>query len=229
MTGHVTTRALGAAALAVAALPACAALVVHDNSAQTFTWTRGTIPIVGQTFWGAILDPTLPAAAQTGAPVDHGFAWLAYDPVTSTQFVAEDIVAYDDGQNPVDGRVARSPDYIWVGPYDVYPAKVFPLGQQVGAAEDWREGAPMGWSEGFAVGQAWFLGEDAHVGIRFTLPTGTHYGWIRLKLVPGISPNGHYQPIAWAYETTPGAPALVPAPAAWLALGIAGMARRRRR
>jgi hypothetical protein len=218
--------------VALVAAPAGAALVVHDNAGLAFTWTRGTYPIVGPTIWGAILDPTLPAAAQTGAPVSHGFAWMSFDPITSTQFIPETIGGYGDLPDPAAGHIARSPSSIFAGPQqeEVFPPKAFEPGQSVGGSEDWRQDVGMGYSLGFQVGQGWFLGDEGHVGIRFTLASETHYGWIRLKLVPGIGQAGHYQPVAWAYETTPGTPALVPAPAAGLlglAMAAAGARRRR--
>ncbi|MEZ6232626.1 MAG: hypothetical protein R3B68_00400 [Phycisphaerales bacterium] len=211
--------------LGVLAGSAPAALVFHDNSDLTFTWSRSVLPVLGPIVDGRVLDPTLPAAQQTGAVVDHAFRWLGYEPVTSSEKYAEDLTGV-----AATSRVARSSQLITVGipSADFFPVETFPLGGSVGPAETWQSGA-MGYSDGFVSYQGAFLGSEAYAGIRFELAGAVHYGWIRLGLVASLGPAGHYEPTAWAYETTPGTPAqIIPAPACGL-FGLFLLAPRRRR
>lgn len=223
MPRHPSHTALAACTtLAACSIPAPAALIVHDNSALTFTWTRSVLPPSGPLFEGRALDPTLPAAQQSGVHMNHAFHWLGYEPTSSLQLLPEDLA----GVSPA-ARVARAPEPVPLLSENFYPAAAFAPGSLVGPGELWEAGA-MGYSEGFTT-RAWFLGPEATVGIRFSLAGSTHYGWITLGLQPGITPHGHYQPVAWAYESTPDTPALViPAPSCAL-LGLLALAPRRRR
>ena len=226
LAGRCSQAALAvSAALAASAGTASAALVFHDNSDLAFTWTRSVWPVTGPIVDGRVLDPTLPAAQQSGLPVDHALRWLGSDPIGSLDKYGENLSGYTAA-----ARVAQSPQLISVGfpSADFFPVQTFSLGESVGPAETWSGGA-MGYSEGFTPYRGAFLGSEAYAGIRFDLAGAVHYGWIKLRLQPGVGPAGHYQPTAWAYESTPDTPAqIIPAPACGLVGLLAFVPRRRR-
>jgi hypothetical protein len=118
-----------------------------------------------------------------------------------------------------------------------YPT-AFQPGQSVGSALFFSAnsaGAPnsfgtlvnSGGGGGPGVG-AWQGGMDGYLGVRFSVGGSSHFGWVHVVWSPGQSMLSIDRV---AYEDQVGVPALVPEPAplTLLALGAAGLARRRRR
>ncbi len=60
-----------------------------------------------------------------------------------------------------------------------------------------------------------WVGSSIIIGLEITEPDGVHYGWIEIQRLPGFDQNRidrcneQYRVIRYAYETTPGTPALV--------------------
>lgn len=67
--------------------------------------------------------------------------------------------------------------------------------------------------------------EAGYFGIRFTIDTGIHYGWVFLDNSWGSAGGGDIY--GWAYETTPGMPIMagaIPEPSALSLIGIGALA-----
>lgn len=105
----------------------------------------------------------------------------------------------------------------------------FSVGATVSGAVMFDTRAAYGSYTTFQAPRVFYTGLDLVFGVRFTLPDGVHYGWVYAH-----RPNdaNWYQPVVWAYESTPDTPALVTVPGApTFALAIASgflFARRRR-
>lgn len=198
---------------------ASATISVFDDADLSFKWEVGVPPFIPGTF----LDPTLPAAAQTGLTGPHSFGW-SHGLVTSSDM----IVSQDMSTRSGTGRVVRGTQTFTyttsAGPWTFTAMKTFNVGDSIGSGQDWQFVSSLG-AQGFSIGDQWFLGPAAYVGLQFNLADGTHYGWVHLTLE-----STGYQPSAWAYETLPNtAAAVVPAPGAQLMVAALGFAASRRK
>jgi hypothetical protein len=86
------------------------------------------------------------------------------------------------------------------------------------------------------LGRVRLLGQSPTIGFRVIMNGLPHYGWVELNHETGVANTGipleMYQPVRWAFETTPNTPIGVPIPspagAALLGVGAMGFALRRR-
>lgn len=69
-----------------------------------------------------------------------------------------------------------------------------------------------------------FMGQNAYLGVEFSIGNSTHYGWINLDIHDSY-PFGRIH--GWAYESTPGMPIMagaIPEPTTLSLIGIGAMA-----
>jgi hypothetical protein len=184
----MSTRAAGILAVVAAAalaVQAHAEAIRFDNPAgpEHFVWYGGTVE------HPIALEVTGSAASQTGAPTGDA-------PFLQANVADQDNVSGSNGRLEVGGY-----------------ADLFLLGVEEGAE------IPTGnlWGDfGLifhpALGSELTAGVDTYLGIRFSLDTQDHYGWIGVTPIWIADPGGSGQDVlaldafAWAYETQPGVP-----------------------
>jgi len=185
----------------------------------------------------SVLDPTLPAAAQTSQGLfERGFYHFAASGGGSDSPQGDGFFC---GANM---RLARSTTPIEVrngvgAVTTFFPTQVFAAGESVGNGPDYQETVITALFH--IAGDAFhapFLGQSAYMGFRLNLADGPHFGWVELDFRTGIFSSGGgtipmYQPIRWAYESQPNVPIAVPGPSVGgcLAVGALAVGLRRRR
>ena len=108
-----------------------------------------------------------------------------------------------------------------------------PGGASAGDFSMLASGYSIGAAGGFGPYRGWagLTDQSGHIGVKFTIGAGTHYGWMHASVDEG----GILTIFSWAYEDVPGesiaAGATIPEPGSLslLALGAAGLMTRRRR
>ena len=97
------------------------------------------------------------------------------------------------------------------GPVSAVPVRDVQPGQAVdGSLEFAAPGSDTKIGINFFGVQAWFVGYEFTVGLRFELPTGTHYGFATFSREPGVPWEADYRPIRWGYESEPDTAIVVP-------------------
>ncbi len=233
------TAFLAIHAASLFAVPVRAAVVIFDNSEATFVWLAQ-----GFDREGGGLNPTVSPTAQTVGNTDRQLFYGAFLGGGSTTVASDSIGALPQSsiQVAADPRV-----FVVDGPrpgqqtFFDRVAQVYGVGSTVGPsgmAQTFGTAVSTGYFSA-AGGRFNFLGQHAFIGFQVILDDGLpHYGWIELDYRVGplaSSPFDStvmmYQPVRWAYETSPNTPITVPAPAggAITLLAAAGLACRRRR
>ncbi|MGD9693109.1 MAG: hypothetical protein AB7G17_10000 [Phycisphaerales bacterium] len=190
-----------------------ASLVVFSNAGGEFAWSGSqAIPFDPFFIRGQGLDVTLPPS-QSGGATSLSTLYVWGNPVTSTELVATTFER--EGANV---RVAQGSTVNVMaggGQADFTLARVFDVGESVGASETWVSSTTAGFYS-FTTGDVPLLGTSAYVGVELSIAGLTHYGWIHLLWDPTvISGRSQYRATTWAYETDAGMPArVIPAPGA---------------
>lgn len=206
-------------------------LIVFDNPGMQFPWTYSVQLVSYQRGQG--LDITKPST-QSGAPTPWTLIYNLPTIPTSNGWLESRIGTEGSsfGNVRLDGAGVLQPFTIPNGQViSVRAMRLYQIGQSVGPVGQWE-------SQGTAAMRTLgathpLLGTGGFIGVELTISGAVHYGWIQLAwgIAPGWSFE-QYQPVIWAYEDSPGVPALViPGPAAavpLLALGAWAGARRRR-
>lgn len=192
-------------------LPAFAASVAHagliqfDNSALTYRWFLGGLD---QYF----LDITTDIAHQPGEFEPIRARSIIQDPRPSsgnltagqTSLVGQGAVTFAMGAD-----FDRGPAGILAAPAQVAP------GDFIGPSFTYASSVYVGHVQplmGFGVPESQVLTTSGFIGVRLELADGTHYGWVHI-IGTLAARSWTFDADRWAYETTPDAPALVPAPA----------------
>ncbi|MCC6426834.1 MAG: hypothetical protein IT435_08430 [Phycisphaerales bacterium] len=224
MDGRVLGTSVGISALAAAIEFAGAAVVVYDNSDQTFFWKLSIRDIDGTPYPGTFLDITKSASEQTGEQ-RPGTIGKWYRPNQTSSSPATRSIIGEDGV-----RTAKTTDWVWIPwkdkTFHVQPTRDYMPGELVESSDNWALESTYFWhlpfSMGFEGGSSG-IGDPAYLGVRVRMADNQwHYGWIYFT---------EYQwPLAWAYETEPNMPIQipVPAPSAGIYLMIAGLSLRSR-
>lgn len=196
-------------ALASLASPAIAEPIIFENDNPAFEILEGGYRFIDITP-GMFLDVTAPASEQPfedGAPGGRvGFYfWEGTTGSAGFSYVVHALGSTD---------VALGKPTSFLGMDGLEP---------VVPALDVQPGEAMDASPGFAVPgldpmigvhfiyhQAWFVGYEFTVGLRFELPTGTHYGFATFSREPGVPWEADYRPIRWGYESEPDTAIVVP-------------------
>ncbi|MCC6428041.1 MAG: hypothetical protein IT435_14625 [Phycisphaerales bacterium] len=206
MSRRVLGTCAGIAMFGAATELAGAAVVMHDNSEQTFKWTRGLFsgePVYDGTF----LDITKPASEQSGER-RPGTIGRWYYPNQSSSYWALSFLWGESG-----AEIARTTDWVWIDWQDlilkVKPARDYAPGEFVTSSDNWIYQTDYYWhlpfDEKYETGSPG-IGEPAYLGVRVKMADNQwHYGWIYF--------TDYQWPLAWAYETEPNTPIQVPIPA----------------
>ena len=199
-----------AAWLVLSTGPGLADVIVFDNRTETFL--MHPYHSAGGTYWpGNYFDPTR-------SPEQNPFAGPTSIRAESGSAPASDICLPDDFLGGVIGGSSsvffarNGPTYTpCPGGQTMSLATTFSSGSLVGPATappgGWPYRAEFGYSRtGGPIPQ---LGSPATIGFRLTLVDGVHYGWAAFAW-RNMSPQAGYTPIAWGYESAPGAAIAVP-------------------
>ncbi len=159
---------------------------------------------------GVGLNVTLDAASQStfdGWPqLENTFGIWSDDPTTTLNWGYTYII--DDS----DVHVARSTEItqLWNGSYDATyaPVKTFNVGDFIGPSSftsgPGRAIEVFSWGSNDSYTP---IDGTAYIGLSLIIDGQTHYGWV--LLTDDYPAGANFQPIAWAYETEPGVPAVI--------------------
>lgn len=230
-TSSVRVGAFVSVALGLAA-SAGAAQVVFENLDGVFQFVPQTAPFLSSQGW---LDITQDKFQGPGAPDFHKVTLLAQPAATSLHFTRFSLLGNASsfiagGGDPLQGYTGD--EFIGFTPQAVASPKSFPLGGSVSSAETFGSVFALSVKNptGAPVAEDGFASSDAIVGLSIFLSGQAHYGFVALRPMRSETDFLLYQPIAWGYESTPGAPfILIPAPGAAAIAGLAGAAALRRR
>ncbi|RNC82424.1 MAG: hypothetical protein ED559_11785 [Phycisphaera sp.] len=188
-----------------------------DNSDGVFAWTPSYV-IGVPVLMPKTLDLTLsPSDNQVSLSEPfRSFSVTSDTPSTSSQTLFERVVGYDKN-----GRAQIAKGQLHqVGGDSSFIAKTFQSGDQIGPNDTYDRSSAL-WTHSFSNTNR-LVGDRNTIGVRFaTDETGEsyHYGYIALEWKQDfefIAIDGFpitlslYQPVAWAYETTPDTPIMVP-------------------
>jgi hypothetical protein len=213
-----------AAAVLCAVASAPASVITFENTGGQFDWRPGVV-----NFPPALcLDITQPAS-QSGASTPFTISWSRGEEVASDTGVTHELYC------GASTHVVKSTTSVRVQLFsngtmvDLYPPQDFGSAGTVGPGLNWQPGATLGWFFFQFNGDHWIAGSAFSMGLELNMADGTHFGYARFQLTSGTY-GLQYQPSDWGYETVPGAPIMVPAPAGVILFAVGlGRCRRRRR
>jgi hypothetical protein len=197
---------------------------VFDNTNDTFLW----VPNGSFENPGAQFNPTLAPVASLPLVFDTRALLVFGSMGGSSSAVSADLIA--TGPNIA---IARNLIAVTVnGPQpgqqtQFRPATLFAAGASVGPGSNFEAQADTGYFNP-TLGRIALLGDNPTLGFRVMLNGQPHYGYIEFDRRLATTAGGDfvlpiYQPIRWAYETTPNTPITVPSVPAVLAFGAAGI------
>ncbi|MEZ6319217.1 MAG: hypothetical protein R3B49_10780 [Phycisphaerales bacterium] len=198
--GYRCARLAGLVLISVAQASAYAQMINFDNSDLSFLWTYG----VDLELYTDSLDVTKGPLAQNGVgQVQLLGSGAASSGSPDLLYLAGEWVAYT-------GTTCQMCDY--EVPFSPAGVKALSPGSSIGPGSVFGVGTLTANTGYYGVCvpacTTWdFVQPLDYAGFRFIIGNETHYGWVRLDRV-----GGFWQPVAWGYQATPGAVAVVPPP-----------------
>jgi hypothetical protein len=130
--------------------------------------------------------------------VRQTFTQVSEDPISALSYWSRSTVSQ--------ARIARSTESQTIYPYLYPPTPVFPIqvlqpGDTIGPSLNWQVSAPRS-AGSTASGNLLSLPANGFFAVKFSMPDGTHYGYIEIH-------DGFY-PHSWGYESLPDTPIPIP-------------------